>query len=234
MDHYGGERINVVAKNDIELAKIFLFFDLISAISRNKFGFNGDAEGLVPAHINVAATGEEDRLKWNKKFREKKMREQKMRPLTLEDILANEEILEIIATKIASKSKKNVKKEDVLQTLKEYIPYIQEIANSYPQEPNFYKKILEETLDANLVDKLLPQINARMYRAIEKLAEKLKEDLKESEAQKTTTQTTGTPAITTVTKTEPSVEEKALQALKSMGIDVKLETGNVAERKAKI
>lgn len=37
-----------------------------------------------------------------------------------------------------------------------------------------------------------------------------------------------------ITKTEPSVEEKALQALKSMGIDVKLETGNVAERKAKI
>lgn len=42
------------------------------------------------------------------------------------------------------------------------------------------------------------------------------------------------PTTKTVTKTEPSVEEKALQALKSMGIDVKLETGNVAERKAKI
>lgn len=99
-----------------------------------------------------------------------------MHPLTLEDILANEEILGIIATEIASKSKKNVEKGDVLQTLREYIPYIQEIANSYPKEPNFYKKILEENLDANLVDKLLPQINARMYRAIERFAEKLEED----------------------------------------------------------
>lgn len=42
------------------------------------------------------------------------------------------------------------------------------------------------------------------------------------------------PTTKALTKTEPSVEEKALQALKSMGIDVKLETGNVAERKAKI
>ncbi|WP_157255015.1 hypothetical protein [Palaeococcus ferrophilus] len=42
------------------------------------------------------------------------------------------------------------------------------------------------------------------------------------------------PTTKTITKTEPSVEEKALQALKSMGIDVKLEGRETAERKAKI
>ena len=234
LDHYGGERINVVAKNDVELAKIYLFFDLIGAIARKKFGFDGEAEGLVPPHINVFATGEEDRLRWDKRFREKKMREQKMRPLTLEDIIANDEILEIIAAEIARKSKQNVEKEDVLQTIKEYIPYIKEITDSYPQEPNFYKKMLEGAPDATLIDKLLPQINSRMYRAMEKLAEKMEEDFKEVEQEPTAAATF--PASTTkiITKKEPALEDIAIESLKRMGVDLKLETGNVPERKSKI
>ncbi|WP_167730305.1 hypothetical protein [Thermococcus sp. GR6] len=54
-----------MAKDDVELAKILMFFDLIAAIARKKFQFDGRVEGIIPPTLHVHTLHEDLELKFN-------------------------------------------------------------------------------------------------------------------------------------------------------------------------
>ncbi|ASJ08580.1 hypothetical protein A3L11_04760 [Thermococcus siculi] len=70
-DRSGGEPIYVVAKDDIELAKILMFLDVITSVAKKKFGSRARVEDVVPAKIRIFTTREDVFLKRDRKYREK-------------------------------------------------------------------------------------------------------------------------------------------------------------------
>jgi len=178
-NYSGREPIYVVAKDDVELAKILMFLDIVTSVAKKKFGSRARVEDVVPAEMRVFTAGKDVRLEL-KKYREKILKERNKKPLTFEDVITSEKILGIIATKIASSAKQKASIEEVKQMIKEYIPYIKKIANAYPDDPAFYDKIMRIPGLPD-VERDIKQLNPKLYRAIEDLAEKLKEDLREPE-----------------------------------------------------
>lgn len=69
-DRSGEEPIYVVAKDDIELAKILMFLDIVTSVAKKKFGSRARVENVVPAEMRVFTAGEDVRLELKKISRE--------------------------------------------------------------------------------------------------------------------------------------------------------------------
>ncbi|ASJ04015.1 hypothetical protein [Thermococcus barossii] len=72
----------MVAKNDVELAKILMFLDIVTSIARKKFGSTAKVESAIPVDMRLLSMKEDLDLKFDKKYREKTEEARKKAPYT--------------------------------------------------------------------------------------------------------------------------------------------------------
>ena len=70
-NYSGREPIYVVAKDDVELAKILMFLDIVTSVAKKKFGSRARVENVVPAKMRVFTAGEDVRLELEKNIERK-------------------------------------------------------------------------------------------------------------------------------------------------------------------